>query len=403
MARLVTIGFEINTTAGGIEMQGGVGAATLGTTNARSGTYAMHVASLTSGANQQARVDLVSTRTQLFTRVYFYFVTFPSAENRIILTNNANNITTPLTYITIDNIGALRLYDEDSVIGSASSALSLNTWYRIEMRIDTSGAGGAHIVRARIDNVEFAGGAARNVSAPTLTMSVGGNLANEAQTTGEWWLDDWAINDPSGSFQTSFPGAGKIIVLRPSAAGDSNGFLAQVGGTAGAANNFTRVNENPPDDATSYNGSALLSAEDLFNMEDSGIGSGDIVNVVAVNVRMADLIGADATAAFKLEIEKTSGGTKAQSGTIIPNSTAWITNSLAGSISIPPLITYQDPDSANWTQATLDSMQAGYIQTATNVQSIAVSNVWVSVEYVSPGGNDWPILTGNKFWGWRYS
>ncbi len=36
--------------------------------------------------------------------------------------------------------------------------------------------------------------------------------------------------------------------------------------------------------------------EDLFNCDASGIGSADIVSVVAVGVRMANITGADATA-----------------------------------------------------------------------------------------------------------
>lgn len=44
-----------------------------------------------------------------------------------------------------------------------------------------------------------------------------------------------------------------------------------------------------------------------------------------------------------------------------------------------------------WKQTTLDSMQIGYTQDVTNVQAIAVSNVWASVDY-TPAGSDSSLL-----------
>ncbi len=35
-------------------------------------------------------------------------------------------------------------------------------------------------------------------------------------------------------------------------------------------------------------------------------------------------------------------------------------------------------------------MQIGYILTATNVQTIAISNIWALVEYTDPGGKILP-------------
>lgn len=83
----------------------------------------------------------------------------------------------------------------------------------------------------------------------------------------------------------------------------------------------------------------------------------------------------------KLEIMKTSGGTKSQSAGIIPNSTTWKTNQNATPWTYP-LTLYFDPDGAAWTQSTLDTLQAGILNTQTTTPRCDVSDVWALVEYV---------------------
>lgn len=382
MARVFSSGFELNSLTAAMEWDAAVGG-TISSTTKRSGGFAGRVSSLASATNQRFRVQYLaaSNNGPFYFRFYFRVATLPSAENRIFAASSSTTTGTSVAvYMTVDNTGALRLYTTDGQIGSASAALSTATWYRIEVLVDRTPASGSRICQARINGVQFAGASNLVIGNNFFHAYFGGNLNSEAQTTGDWFFDDIAINDTTGSFQNTWPGDGKIIHLNPNAAGDSNGFTVQVGGTVGAANNYTRVNEIPPNDATSYNGSAVLSAEDLFNCTDSGIGATDTVNVVCVGLRMADLVGADATAAFKVEIEKAASGTKTQSATIIPNSTSWKTNATAAPETYP-IILYKDPDSVIWRQATLDTMQIGYIQTATNVQTIAISNIWALIDY----------------------
>lgn len=372
MARLWQSGFELNSITDDMEHTTNSAPVSIGTTNVRSGTYAGRV---NAGAGFWRQV--IQTSNQIITGyigIGIYIVALPNANTQLVRWSTTGNVS--VGNITLKTTGALSLLKSDGTqIGSDSAALNLNQWYYIELKNDASTSPGA--LEGKIDGTSFASGANSNQGAWARALI--GNVTG-AQTTNDIWFDDWKVNDSSGTSQTGYPGTGKLILLKPNATGDVNGFAVAVGGTAGAANNFTRVNEIPPDDATSYNGSAILSAEDLFNCDNSGIQSYDIVNVVAVGTRMADLVGVDATAAFKLEIEKTTGGTKSQSGTIIPNSTAWITNTAVAPRNYP-LVAYTDPDGAAWTQSTLDSMQIGYIQTVTNVQTIAISNVFAYVDY----------------------
>lgn len=394
MARVFSSGFELNSLTAAMEWDAAVGA-TISSATVRSGTYSGRVSSLASGTNQRFRIQYRAAANDgpFYFRFYFRVATLPSAENRIFAASGSTTAGTSVAaYMTIDNGGLLRFYTTDGQIGSASAALSTNTWYRIGVLIDRTPASGSRVARARIDGVEFAGASNLAIANNFFHAYYGGNLNSEAQTTGDWFFDDIAINDSTGAQQNTYPGSGKIIHLKPDATGDSNTFATQVGGTAGAANNFSRVNEVPPNDATSYNASSTLSQEDLFNVDASGVPATDVVNVVAVGARFANLVGADGTAAFRVQLEKTTGGTKAQSGNIIPNSTTWRTNASATPF-IHPLVTYADPDTAAWTSATLDTMQIGYVISAANTQAIAVSNVWAMVEHTPAAAASTSSLT----------
>lgn len=375
MARLFTSGFELNSVVDGMEFTTNSAPVSIVTTNPRSGTYHGRV---TAGAGFWRQAVFTTNQTTVgYIGVAVLIHAATNASTQLVRWSTTGNVSVGNITLTTSNTLVL-LASNGTQIGSASAALSLDTWYYVELKNDATTSPGA--LEGRVDGVSFASGA--NSNQGSFARALIGNVTG-AQTTNDVYFDDWKINDSSGSAQTGYPGLGRVIVQRPDATGDSNGFLAQVGGTAGSSNNFTRVNEVTPDDATSYNGSAVLSAEDMFNCGASGINPYDTVNLVQVGVRMADLVGADATAAFRLQIEKASGGTKAQSGNLIPNSAAWRTNSAAAPDTYP-LTAYTDPDGAAWTQSTLDSMQIGYVQTATNVQTIAVSNVWAYADY-EPG------------------
>lgn len=399
MARLWQCGFEQNTFSADVEITAMVGTLTMSTTTVRSGSYAARVSSLTSGVARSVSYKFASANGNgpYFFRACFRFATFPSAANRIILLQNSAGTTR--AWIDIDSGGVLRLFDGAGQI-TGTVTLSSNTWYVIEMWYDASGAGSTDTLKACVDGIEFAASTTRNHGSGINTFIVGGNLGTEANTTGDWFIDDLAVNDSTGASQTSYPGMGKIIHLKPSAAGDANTFGTQVGGTAGAANNFTRVNEVTPDDATSYNGSSATGQEDLFNVDDSGLSASDTINLVAVGVRMA-ASGVDPSITLKLEILKTSGGTKAQSSSFFVSSATWHSNTLpADGPGNYKLVRYTDPDGAAWTNSTLDSMQIGYLFGTANVQSIRVSNLWASVEYIpgaAPSGTETGYIGGGFF------
>lgn len=377
--RLFTGGFELNNKNTNVEWSAASAGVSVVSSPVRSGGFAGRASSLGSGTIQRflKQFSLSNGNGPYFARIYFRVATLPTAENRVMAFESSSGV--QMVYITLDSGGLLRLYDEDGSIGSASSALSLNTWYRIEFKIDASGAGSTDTAEARIDGVVFATSSTRNFSSGVRGLIFGANLNSEAQTTGDWFFDDVAINANIGTVQNNYPGPGKVIHLLPNAAGDSNTFSTQTGGTAGSANNYTRVDEVAPNDATDFNGSNTLNEEDMFNMTASGIASTDVVNVVHVGIRFRNPT-ADAVTAFKVQLEKTSGGTIIQSASTVLNSTAW--NSQTPGEPHAYLITaHVDPDAAPWTLSTLDSMQTGYKLTTAGTNRIEVTKIWAIVDY----------------------
>lgn len=377
MARLWQCGFELNTLTAGVEFDSSSSSGvSLDTSIKHGGAYSWRVNS-SSSRNAQQAIYASDTSAHIYIRFYLYIASAPAASIGIFgFRTSAGNINLRLR---LTSARKLQMFKTDNTqLGSDTAALNTAQWYRIEIKNDASTSPGT--LDVRVDGSSVISG---SDSSQSSTRDIIWGTLNGSAT--DLYFDDIAVNDTNGSFQTSWPGEGQIVHLKPDSAGDSNGYLVTNGGTAGASNNFTRVQEITPDDATTYNASVLLNAEDLYNCDASSIGASDVVNTVMVGARFADLVAADATTAFKLEIEKTSAGTKSQSPAIIANSTTWRSNAIALPF-LYPLVTYQDPDGSNWTQTTLDSMQIGMIVTAAGVRTAAISKIWASVDYTPNAG-----------------
>lgn len=379
MARLWQSGFELNSTTTDVEFSN-ITTATIQTTTVRTGTYALRTNPAAATAFARYHVATSNLSTVAYQRVYVRIAALPGANATVMrFVDVANNA---CAQVRLTAAGTLVLMDAGSTpVGSASAALSLNTWYRLELGLDASTSPGS--VEARLDGVSFASGA-NNIQSPWARVLVGPVVA--ATMDAVW--DDWAVNDSSGSAQTSWPGAGQILHLVPTAAGDANAWN-NTANAAGSTANFGLVDEVPPNDATDMVQTGTLNAEDSYNLANSGIGAGDTVNVVMVGLRFSNNT-ADAAAAVRAQIKKTSGGTIAQGSAIVPNTTTWSSNAPAQPRNYT-LITYADPDGAAWTQGTLDSAQAGVKLTAAGTQRVRVTAVWVSVDYTpSAGGSTQP-------------
>jgi hypothetical protein len=369
VARLWSCGFELGSLA--IELAG-PGNATIEGTTKRSGDYSCKIGTLVSATTQHVVHTFASPAGNgpYYARAYFRFATLPSAENTCMALLSA---TTIVARITIGSGGALTLYDEDGQIGSASSALSTNTWYRIEMALDATGAGATDTVRGYLDGAEFAGSATRNLSTGVDVIRVGGNLNAEAQTQGEWYIDDLAINDSTvGGGHTGLPGAGGIRHMQPDGAGDD----------AAGTGTFADIDDVPPDDATSFivvAGGVGNRANYAFeSWANAGGAADDVITLVSVGTRQT---AASAVAAqWSCELKSQSAGTLDTGAGKSHDDTTWRTNGDANPRNYD-LTSYVDPQGGGaWTPALLNTAIAGVIRNDAS-PDLHVSALWLLVEF----------------------
>jgi hypothetical protein len=372
MGRLATIGFELNSLTGGVEFEYvTVGCLSIQGTTVRSGSYALKaLPSNNYGYVGIQTAVLVAGRTYK-DRVYLRIKTSFSAASPIIDREAGGGAAA--WRIVLNTNDTLQLTDGAGTnIGSASPALPKDNF---ENRIEISYAyiGGA--CSARLNGVEFASGTATpSIGAYYLWVGVGLDDVNVA--SGEIYFDDIAINNDQGTYQNSWPGSGKVIYRRPSGAGESAQWL-RAGTDSGA--NWSQCNSRPPDDAAAYVRSTTLNALDMYAITNFGLDGTETVNVVEVGVRFCR--SASVSPGFKVRLVKTAGGTQALSAEITPDSDTWRTNANA----VPrtsPIIAYLDPDGQPWTPiGTLDSLQAGVVETTDTTRYAWVTEIWVTVDY----------------------
>lgn len=372
MTRIWQCGFEMNSTAVGMEVSTTSGTLAMQAITVRTGGFALRVNPTAGTAFVRYHAFATDQAIVGYQRVYINIASLPTVTTTImrfvdVLNNN-------VAAIRLTTAGKLQLLTAAGTqIGSDSAtAITTGTWARIELKNDASGAGA---LDGRLNGTSFASGA--NSAQGSWSRILIGVIATSA--TADLYYDDWCINDGSGSQQASWPGDGHIMHLVPNGDGDSHTW-GNNANAAGASTNYTLVSDNaPPNDTTNVVQSVTLNAEDMYALTDSGLGAGDAVNCVMVGARYKNNT-ADATTAFRLQVKKTSGGTIAQSASIIPNSTSFMTNANVEPRNYP-IVTFADPDGAAWTQSTLDSMQAGVKLTAAGVNRIQVTSVWASVDY----------------------
>ncbi len=376
MARLFSCGFEINDNATAAEIDAFSGFFAIDNNAARTGSYGGKSAPTASTGFARAHLFSSDQNKVAYQAVAVRVNTTPNALIQLIRFSTTGN----------GNVGAIKLNTDGTLlltnstgtqIGSASLAINDGKWHVVEMGMDSTTNPGT--LSARLDGVQFASGS-NDIRGSWGRIVIGCITPN---STASIDFDDWRLNDTTGTQQNSWPGDSKLILRQPNAAGDANAWLNTAGG-AGASTDWGLVDENPANDATDYIQTGTLNNEDLFNIANFGLSSVDVINVVHVSGRFRNDT-ADATAAFKFEIEKAASGTKSQSAAIIPNSTTWKTNNVSALIgSTVPITLYADPDGNPWTSSTLDSIQAGVILTAANVNKVQVSAIWVYVDY-TPG------------------
>jgi len=377
--RIWSSGFELNSLAADMEIEavGGTGTQTIVTSPVHAGTYALETARTGTTGLSWARYRFAEANSNgpFYFRFYLRIADYPDATQSIVTLDAVGG--GDRAGIRMTPSGALQLADLDGIgspiqIGSDSAALSLNTWYRVEMLYDASAGLSSVTLTARLDGSVFA-----TSNTVTNTSSVGRVTFGGAATglNYDYYWDDIAINT------ATWPGTGQIILLRPNAIGDNSGWA--IG--AGSGSNYQQVDEVTPDDITTYLSEATASGlvTDDYNIENASsvIASDSLIVLAQVGVRGG---GTGTTArTYVLRIKSSGGGTVEESASVDWSLNSWRTNNEGPNAHNYDLTLYDLPGASvsDWTVSDLDSAQIGVRHDALNTNAVRLSAAWLLVEY----------------------
>lgn len=335
MARLFMTGFEaghLDASYDSIPVTG----MSISSTQARTGTYS----SLQQNSGAYGRSALAGNPSEVFGRVAIY----PTNQNGngvfLTLQDSAggNQITFGIVLTTHEIEVRCGAYN-GTVIGTSSAAITFNVWNCIEFRLvvdDTAGILTCKINGAtEIDETDIDTQATANANVGY--VCVGASPANGSYRMWGYW-DDVAINDTSGTVNNSWVGRGGIYGLKPSAAGTHTDF------TPDSGDNYSRVDDVPPDDDTSYVESDQVGDIDTYALEDLTPTEGAITAVKWIaRAKLAEA----GTGDFQ-RVLRHNGADYNGSDLSVDVSYAYFTEILD-----------QAPDSTEWSIAKVNALEAG--------------------------------------------
>lgn len=272
-ARLVTSGFETNNfTETEWTVTGGT-TPTFATTVHHSGTYSLHSnpSANTSSVGRYYSASLTSG--SLYDRVYVCVDAFPNAAAALIRhTNNAAEVSGgQINFVVSGSTWQIK----NAVSGTTQTGttalttgncMTTPTWYRFELRTLIADSGGEVEGRLYSGESETPLETLSITNEDTLGTNVIRSYFGLAQTnsSADIYTDDACTNHSGGTFQTSWCGPGKVVLLEPT-------FDRSVAWTPNpSGSNAANVDDEPgtPDDDTTYNSVSDTSSEDKFYLPD---------------------------------------------------------------------------------------------------------------------------------------
>lgn len=273
MAKLHCFGAEIEASTSTTSPDGSlVGTTTRDTVTFRSGAASFKCDS--TGANATAFTSIIPTWTLAVSRTYFiraYYNTSATPTGNATIMGSAGASTT--VRVRINTSGQAELWINNAKQGSASTAINDGSWHRVELKWTTDAASSTTVVAAEllVDGTSIA----------TFSGSVGG----AAMSHNYGWVDapgaskvinvdDVSINDSTGSVNNSYPGDGRVVLLKPISDNAVGSGWTNSGGTGTSL--FDSVDNTPPTgiaDTTSNNGHQIRNASSNSASYDANLGA----------------------------------------------------------------------------------------------------------------------------------
>jgi hypothetical protein len=289
MARLFTSGFETGalhaegfTSTGSVVIGGG----------GRTGVKSVAIGTGVSVPAYAQFAFTGATATSYFARACVQFFDHPPSNVDIL--TFLTGAGTALGSVRLKTNGTLVLWNNVGAaeVGSSSAAVDHLgiPFYRLELRVRINASTNDDLLDFYLDDVLLGSTSTANLgtTAPgQLRMGVQGALSNV-----EVMVDDVALNDSTGSFQNTWPGDGKVVMLLP--VSDNSAGSWRAGSAASAAANgalYAAIDNAPPTGTVSPNAvgnaisntiSGATAPNGDFNMTSwatAGVGATDTINV----------------------------------------------------------------------------------------------------------------------------
>jgi hypothetical protein len=386
-ARLWSSGFELQSATAGVELTAASGTMAISTSTVRSGAASFRTNPAAATGYGDIRVYASNAAPGTFARAYLYVAAAPAAETAVLIVRDSG--ATDQASIRMNPDRTLEVWDEEdgAQVGSASAAVPLTTWTRIELKYDFGTAGtGNTAVEGRLDGTVFASSTTLNHANGIRDVRFG----VATSTTADIFWDDVAVNEDQGTNQTSDPGSGKIVHLKPNGAGDADSGedYPCAGGAAPVWDDIDEVTPNHSTDCAGMSLSGDRFDEAIQDSAAAGIGASDTITLVQVGMRAeADPAGSAGTGDLNARIKSQSGGTVVTGATVGHDTpgAVWSTNGgNTAPVETYKLTSYTDPQAGGaWTTALLDTAQIGAISNDAS-PDLFVSTMWALVEYVPP-------------------
>ena len=269
--------------------------------------------------------------------------------------------------LRIDSNGKLVAYQQDlTSLGTGTTVLSADTWYRIEVSVGTAAAGSG-VWEVKINGVSELSGSTADLLNTNNTRSQLGKATNYNGNTVDFFYDDVLLSN------SAFPGAGEHKLMYP----DANGNYQTWSIGAGSGSHYQVVDEIPTNDDTDY----LLSSGTSGNAETQAL----------ISSATAGISGTINTAKA-YNFARRNGGTNGSVKVRLRSNTTDTDNSGAfattGAYNTVCLIADVDPaTSAAWTTSGLDSAEVGLIENQTGANTSRLTVSYLMVDYTPSAGS----------------
>lgn len=343
---------------------------TYSTTSKRTGTYGMRVNPTTTATSwyRMSGIGATGSQTTSFSVATGYFRTYiciaalPSADSEEVLAILQSDGATRKLAVRINSTGTLAVYDKDNALAGTGSLTTFTNvdctnaanWKRLEVKFGTSAVAVAYEVK--IDGTVETGlsGTALQTNSNAGDIAIG-KFSNSNGRGYDIIYDDYRLDD------TAYPGAGKVKRMLVNADGSSQTWVTGTGAT------FAEVDEVVTDADTTYVASTTSGAA-LFGFESAASASiSGTISSVKAWVRFREGTDGSATTVVRIRSGSTNSDTTSNNG-----GTSYFNR--------VQLLNVDPADSAAWTTADLDAIEAG-MNEGTALQINRLTTVALMVEF----------------------